>query len=260
MRRRKARPRAQGAVLPRRGASGSPARSQEAQGTSRQGPARCSAAENECKLSAAFHPTFAPSLPGSAASHGPAEPASSCPEGGLGPPCLRDDDGAGCHVHVFVGHCSNYGVPQDSCHPPSPGTLSVPCLRGDPARPSDPCSHGAPSCPPSIGHNHGPAPGRENQRPPPCRDLACAGPVSSGRVLRLFSRFFAQGWSSAWQWPWSPSRDASAQASPPCEYNTCPVWTRRRGVPGGQGEQGEAGSAPHQETPWLPCNLLFLSL
>ena len=89
--------------------------SQEDEGTSWKGPARCScsAGENERKFSAAFHPVFAPSLPGSAGTDAPAEPASSCPDGGLGLPRLCDRDGAGYRGHVFVGCCSNHRVPQD---------------------------------------------------------------------------------------------------------------------------------------------------
>ena len=54
--------------------------------------------------------------------------------------------------------------------------------------------------------------------------------------------------------------DASAQASPPCECNTCLLWTRSRGVPVGHGEQREAGGAPHKDISWLPYKLLLLSL
>ncbi|XP_049651712.1 uncharacterized protein LOC126036226 [Accipiter gentilis] len=91
----------------------SPAR--EDQGTSWRGLAHCicSVGENKREFSVAFHPMFAPSLPGSAGTNGPTEPASSCPEGGLGPPLLCDDeDGAAYHVRILVGYCSNRGVPQ----------------------------------------------------------------------------------------------------------------------------------------------------
>ncbi|KAM6227858.1 uncharacterized protein M6G45_017557 [Spheniscus humboldti] len=87
--------------------------SQEDQGTSWKGPARCScsAAENERKFSAAFHPMFAPSLPGSAGTYGPAEPASSCPDRGLGPPLLRD------HMEVATVSTSLWDTVATTGHP-----------------------------------------------------------------------------------------------------------------------------------------------
>lgn len=187
MRRRKAPPKAQGAAPARRRVSSSPARSGEAQGSRGRGPARCSAAESQGKFSAACHPMFAPSLPGCAGPDSLAEPASSCREGGLGPPWLRDSDAAGYHVHVSVGYCRNYGVPQDSCHPSSPGTLSVPCLTVGGS-----CQALCLQLSPSMGHNHSPASPAPSLR----RDLACTEPMSSRRVLRLFSGFFAQAGSS----------------------------------------------------------------
>ena len=113
----------------------------------------------------------------------PAEPASSCSKERLGPSQLRDCDRTGYHFHVLVGSSSNHGVhpyggspeAKASCHPHSLDEPSVPCLRGDPARPSVLRSQSAPSCPLS----------RAKPWPCPCH---CPGEGGRGTSAHLPAR------------------------------------------------------------------------
>ena len=185
-----------------------------------------------------------PSLPGSG------EPASSCPNGGLGPPRLRDRVELATvstslwATVVTMGYARTVEVERPKPRPPSlphrtistlPARGSCPALQPQLSRvqPAPPRLQGitlALALP--LPHGEGV---RRTSTNFPAGVWHTPRQASSRRVLRLLSSFFAQGWSSAlltaWQWSCSPSRDASARASPPCEHNTCPVWTRRRGVP-----------------------------
>lgn len=149
----------------------SPAR--EDQGTSWRGLAHCicSVGENKREFSVAFHPMFAPSLPGSAGTNGPTEPASSCPEGGLGPPLLCDDeDGAAYHVRILVGYCSNRGVPQHGGGQEAKASSTLP-----------PQAHRrGPACKGILPGPPSPAP-RVQPAPPPSRAEPWPWPCPTGR-------------------------------------------------------------------------------